>query len=223
MRSRAKQRLRDEAPRQLPATCWSKIGTTLRKRVYSRLIIFATTSDRGGSILTRGQVNAVFFFFFFFFFKPDWPTFLEDFQRHWPTDENIYVDFVRVGAVRGMEPRAGATPDGDAITEERAGRAKIGVSFRRAGFGRNPPIRGFVAALHPSAAGQSSAFGRSMAGTFPRDVPSLPRSMPRSGAAASPARIGRATSTTLQHLRLALSCRPDGAACHVPQARPVAV
>jgi hypothetical protein len=27
--------------------------------------------------------------------KPDWPTFLDDFQRHWPTDENIYVDFVR--------------------------------------------------------------------------------------------------------------------------------
>src|SRR6266516_1197460 len=26
---------------------------------------------------------------------PDWPSFLDDFQRHWPTDENIYVDFVR--------------------------------------------------------------------------------------------------------------------------------
>ena len=31
--------------------------------------------------------------------KPDWPTFLDDFQRHWPTDENIYVDFVRDGGV----------------------------------------------------------------------------------------------------------------------------
>ena len=28
---------------------------------------------------------------------PDWPTFLEDFQLHWPTDQNIYVDFVRDG------------------------------------------------------------------------------------------------------------------------------
>ena len=29
---------------------------------------------------------------------PDWPTFLEDFQRHWPTDaEHTYVDFVRDG------------------------------------------------------------------------------------------------------------------------------
>ena len=27
--------------------------------------------------------------------KPDWPSFLDDFQRHWPTDEDIYVDFVR--------------------------------------------------------------------------------------------------------------------------------
>lgn len=29
---------------------------------------------------------------------PDWPTFLKDFQRHWPTDEDhLYVDFVRDG------------------------------------------------------------------------------------------------------------------------------
>ena len=26
---------------------------------------------------------------------PDWQIFLDDFQRHWPTDEDIYVDFVR--------------------------------------------------------------------------------------------------------------------------------
>jgi hypothetical protein len=30
--------------------------------------------------------------------KPDWPAFLDDFQRHWPTDEDqTYVDFVRDG------------------------------------------------------------------------------------------------------------------------------
>jgi hypothetical protein len=29
---------------------------------------------------------------------PDWPQFLDDFQRHWPTDsDNTYVDFVREG------------------------------------------------------------------------------------------------------------------------------
>jgi hypothetical protein len=28
----------------------------------------------------------------------DWPAFLDDFQKHWPTDEpNTYVDFVREG------------------------------------------------------------------------------------------------------------------------------
>ncbi len=28
--------------------------------------------------------------------KPDWPAFLDDFQRHWPTDEDhTYVEFVR--------------------------------------------------------------------------------------------------------------------------------
>jgi len=31
---------------------------------------------------------------------PDWPAFLDDFQRHWPTDkDHTYVDFVRRGAV----------------------------------------------------------------------------------------------------------------------------
>jgi hypothetical protein len=31
--------------------------------------------------------------------KPDWANFLDDFQRHWPTDRDIYVDFVRDGLV----------------------------------------------------------------------------------------------------------------------------
>jgi hypothetical protein len=36
----------------------------------------------------------------------DWPSFLDDFQRHWPTDENIYVDFVRDGSSgNGNPPR----------------------------------------------------------------------------------------------------------------------
>jgi hypothetical protein len=60
---------------------------------------------------------------------PDWPTFLEDFQRHWPTDEdNTYVDFVRDG-LRG----SGADRAGNArwrrLTEERAGSAKSVFHF----------------------------------------------------------------------------------------------
>jgi hypothetical protein len=37
----------------------------------------------------------------------DWPKFLDDFQRHWPTDENIYVDFVRDGGCGDGSKRCG--------------------------------------------------------------------------------------------------------------------
>ena len=61
--------------------------------------------------------------------KPDWPAFLDDFQRHWPTNEDhTYVDFIRDG-VRGK----GAERMGDArwrrLTEVRAGRAKSVFHF----------------------------------------------------------------------------------------------
>ena len=60
---------------------------------------------------------------------PDWPTFLEDFQRHWPTDaEHTYVDFVRDGAAGN-----GAARTGNArwrrVTEQRAGSAKSVFHF----------------------------------------------------------------------------------------------
>jgi hypothetical protein len=61
--------------------------------------------------------------------EPDWPTFLEDFQQHWPTDEDhVYVDFARTGAVGN-----GAARSGDArwrrLTEKRAGSAKSVLHF----------------------------------------------------------------------------------------------
>lgn len=38
----------------------------------------------------------------------NWPTFLEDFQRHWPTDgDQIYVDFVRDGLAGNGATRSG--------------------------------------------------------------------------------------------------------------------
>jgi hypothetical protein len=38
----------------------------------------------------------------------DWPAFLTDFQRHWPTDQDCtYVDFVRAGACGGAIARLG--------------------------------------------------------------------------------------------------------------------
>ncbi len=44
--------------------------------------------------------------------EPDWPAFLDDFQRHWPTDQDdAYVDFVHHGrwatARRAWATRAG--------------------------------------------------------------------------------------------------------------------
>ena len=59
----------------------------------------------------------------------DWPTFLDDFQHHWPTDEDhTYVDFVRYGAAGN-----GAARQGNArwrrLTEKRTGRAKFVFHF----------------------------------------------------------------------------------------------
>jgi hypothetical protein len=38
--------------------------------------------------------------------KPDWPSFLDDFQQHWPTDDT-YVDFVREGVCGNDAARTG--------------------------------------------------------------------------------------------------------------------
>ena len=54
----------------------------------------------------------------------DWSSFLDDFQVHWPTDEdNTYVDFVRDGAVGNGAARAGNTR-WKRLTDKRAGSAK---------------------------------------------------------------------------------------------------
>ncbi|MBM3809465.1 MAG: hypothetical protein FJW22_14880 [Acidimicrobiia bacterium] len=60
---------------------------------------------------------------------PDWPAFLDDFQRHWPTDEDhTYVDFVRDGAVGKGAARAGNSR-WRRLTEARAGSAKSVFHF----------------------------------------------------------------------------------------------
>jgi len=58
----------------------------------------------------------------------DWPEFLEDFQRHWPTDDDIYVDFVRQGIVGNGAARSGNTR-WRRLTEKRAGGAKSVFHF----------------------------------------------------------------------------------------------
>jgi hypothetical protein len=59
----------------------------------------------------------------------DWPTFLDDFQRHWPTDEaNTYVDFVREGIVGDGAERMGNSR-WRRLTEVCAGGAKSVFHF----------------------------------------------------------------------------------------------
>ena len=54
----------------------------------------------------------------------DWPAFLDDFQRHWPTDEDIYVDFVRDGLHGNCAARCGSSR-WRRITEVRAGAKSV--------------------------------------------------------------------------------------------------
>jgi len=60
---------------------------------------------------------------------PDWPSFLDDFQRHWPTDEDdTYVEFVRDGIAGNGAARMG-NARWRRLTEERAGGAKSVFHF----------------------------------------------------------------------------------------------
>lgn len=59
----------------------------------------------------------------------DWPAFLDDFQRHWPTDdENTYVDFARDGIDGNGAARMGHRR-WRRLTEIRAGAAKSVFHF----------------------------------------------------------------------------------------------
>ena len=82
--------------------------------------------------------------------KP-WPAFLDDFQRHWPTDDDIYVDFVR----EAHSVRRSAHGQCSLAAPDRGARRrrKIGVLFRRAGIGGEiHPCGDSVVAIHPPAA-----------------------------------------------------------------------
>lgn len=57
--------------------------------------------------------------------EPDWSAFLDDFQKHWPTDaEDTYVDFIRHGSWGEGEARSGSAR-WRRITEERAGAKSV--------------------------------------------------------------------------------------------------
>ena len=127
----------------------------------------------------------------------DWPTFLDDFQRHWPTDEDhTYVDFVRYGAHGNGAARMG-NARWRRLTEERTSGAKSVFHFdvqgsvaksTHAGIPWLRFIRGRIRSkVH---------FWPFIVGTFRRDVRPSPRSIRRFGAAALPWRAERQTNTT---------------------------
>jgi hypothetical protein len=59
----------------------------------------------------------------------DWPSFLDDFQKHWPTDDDyMYVDFVRDG-LHGNGAARGGNTRWRRLTESRAGAAKSVFHF----------------------------------------------------------------------------------------------
>ncbi|MEI7610176.1 MAG: hypothetical protein WCJ64_22585, partial [Rhodospirillaceae bacterium] len=59
--------------------------------------------------------------------EPDWPAFLDDFQSHWPTDRDIYVDFALEPQFGRGQERLGH-PRWRRLTEERC-RAKSVFHF----------------------------------------------------------------------------------------------
>ena len=58
----------------------------------------------------------------------EWRTFLDDFQQHWPTDEDIYVDFVRDGVAGNGAARRGMSR-WKRIADQRARGAKSVFHF----------------------------------------------------------------------------------------------
>jgi hypothetical protein len=88
--------------------------------------------------------------------KPDWPNFLDDFQRHWPTDRDIYVDFVRDGLVGNGAERMGSAR-WRRLTEERARGAKSVFHFDVQGAVAVQPRWDSLATVHSPTAWCASA------------------------------------------------------------------
>ncbi len=101
-----------------PRKYWTRRG--LAKWLIERLSMDVPTIvgiDHGFSFPLR--------YFEVHWLKPDWPIFLDDFQKHWPTDaEHTYVDFIRDGLLGDGQARSGSAR-WRRITEERAGAKSV--------------------------------------------------------------------------------------------------
>jgi hypothetical protein len=129
--------------------------------------------------------------------KPEWPVFLDDFQRHWPTDQDYtYVDFVRDGLAGNGAARTGSTR-WRRLTEERARGPNPSFTSMSPARLPNPPMPGFpgcVSSGWVSAAGFTS--GRSTAGTSRPAARPSPKCIRHFGGATSRAPTAPTTSTT---------------------------
>jgi hypothetical protein len=107
---------------------------TSRRKYWTRAGIAAWLSERllQDHLATLVGIDHGFSFPAAYFHEhklpPDWTSFLEDFQRHWPTDEDIYVDFVRDGVFGDGAARSG-NPRWRRLTERRARGAKSVFHF----------------------------------------------------------------------------------------------
>ena len=94
------------APREVPPPA------SARKYWTRRGIAEWLVGQLAGDVPTLVGIDHGFSFPLRFFeayhLPPDWPEFLEDFQRHWPTDEEfMYVDFIRDGFHGNEQDRTG--------------------------------------------------------------------------------------------------------------------
>src|ERR1035437_3617742 len=78
----------------------------------------------------------------------DWTEFLDDFQRHWPTDkDDVYVDFVRDGACGNAAARLGSRR-WRRLTEVRARGAKSVFHFKVQGSSAKSTHAGITCLRH---------------------------------------------------------------------------
>lgn len=109
------------APPPSPRKYWTRRG--LAEWLAKRLLVDVPTIvgiDHGFSFPLRYfEVHGL---------EPNWQNFLDDFQKHWPTDaDHTYVDFIRHGSKGNVETRFG-NHRWRRIPEERA-RAKSVFNF----------------------------------------------------------------------------------------------
>lgn len=105
-------------PPPSPRKYWTRRG-------IAEWLVERLTEDRATLVGIDHGFSFPLRYFEIYCLPPDWPAFLDDFQHHWPTDDdNTYVDFVREGTCGNSATRSGNTR-WRRLTEERAGAKSV--------------------------------------------------------------------------------------------------